>query len=181
MESVGTVLQVGDGIARVYGLEFVMAGELVEFPGGVFGMALNLEEDSVGAIILGEFGHIAEGDEVRTTGRIVQVLFPGAAARGEAVVTGSEPVPGTAWEACRDGLQAVAIVPAPGSADRGVTMGWHVATAVPARPTPTRNFRRCSSMGSPPAQRRVPAGSPPLCSVDAQPTTNERARHAAGR
>ena len=53
MESVGVVLQVGDGISRVYGLDKVMAGELVEFPGGIFGMALNLEEDSVGCVILG--------------------------------------------------------------------------------------------------------------------------------
>ena len=52
VESVGTVLQVGDGIARVYGLQNAMAGELIEFPGGVFGMALNLEEDSVGCVIL---------------------------------------------------------------------------------------------------------------------------------
>ena len=54
MESVGTVLQVGDGIARIYGLEDAMAGELVEFPGGVMGMLFNLEEDNVGAILFGE-------------------------------------------------------------------------------------------------------------------------------
>src|ERR687887_140531 len=71
--NVGTVVEVGDGIARVYGLSQAMASELLEFPGGTLGVALNLEEDSVGAIILGEYGHIAEGDEVRTTGRIVQV------------------------------------------------------------------------------------------------------------
>src|SRR3954463_14949433 len=73
MESVGTVLQVGDGIARVYGLENVMAGELVEFPGSIMGMALNLEEDSVGVVIFGEDRAIKEGDQVRCTGRIVQV------------------------------------------------------------------------------------------------------------
>ncbi|MBI2901955.1 MAG: F0F1 ATP synthase subunit alpha, partial [Planctomycetes bacterium] len=73
MESVGVVLQVGDGIARVYGLEKVMAGELVEFPGGVFGMALNLEEDSVGCVILGEDRGIKEGDVAKCTGRIVEV------------------------------------------------------------------------------------------------------------
>src|SRR5262245_54661980 len=61
MESVGVVLQVGDGIARVYGLDQVQAGELVEFPGGVFGMALNLEEDSVGCVILGTDRGIKEG------------------------------------------------------------------------------------------------------------------------
>jgi F-type H+-transporting ATPase subunit alpha len=73
LESVGRVLQVGDGIARVYGLQNVMAGELVEFPGGVFGMALNLEEDSVGCVILGEDRHIKEGDVVKCTGRIAEV------------------------------------------------------------------------------------------------------------
>ena len=73
MESVGVVLQVGDGIARVYGLENVMAAELVEFPGGVFGMALNLEEDSVGCVILGEDRYIKEGDIAKCTGRIVEV------------------------------------------------------------------------------------------------------------
>jgi F-type H+-transporting ATPase subunit alpha len=73
LESVGTVLQVGDGIARVFGLEKVMAGELVEFPGGIMGMALNLEEDSVGVVVLGEDRGIKEGDQVRCTGRIVEV------------------------------------------------------------------------------------------------------------
>src|SRR5256885_2290140 len=73
MESVGVVLTVGDGIARVYGLENVMASELVEFPGGVYGMALNLEEDSVGCVILGEDRGIKEGDIAKCTGRIVEV------------------------------------------------------------------------------------------------------------
>jgi F-type H+-transporting ATPase subunit alpha len=73
MANVGTVIEVGDGIARVYGLSQAMSSELLEFPGGTLGIALNLEEDSVGAIILGEYGHIAEGAEVRTTGRIAQV------------------------------------------------------------------------------------------------------------
>ncbi len=73
MESVGVVLQVGDGIARIYGLEKVMAGELVEFPGGLYGMALNLEEDSVGCVILGEDRGIKEGDIAKCTGRIVEV------------------------------------------------------------------------------------------------------------
>jgi hypothetical protein len=63
----------GDGIARIHGLSNVMANELVEFPNGVMGLALNLEEDSVGAVILGDYTHIREGDEVRTTGRIVEV------------------------------------------------------------------------------------------------------------
>ncbi len=69
----GSVISVGDGIARVYGLENVMAGELIEFPGGVSGIALNLEEDQVGAVLLGEYSNIKEGDEVRRTGRIMSV------------------------------------------------------------------------------------------------------------
>ncbi|HHW13333.1 MAG TPA: F0F1 ATP synthase subunit alpha, partial [Firmicutes bacterium] len=70
---IGTVIMVGDGIARVYGLDEVMAGELVEFPNGVMGMALNLEEDNVGVVILGSDEGIKEGDMVKRTGRITQV------------------------------------------------------------------------------------------------------------
>jgi F-type H+/Na+-transporting ATPase subunit alpha len=69
----GRVVSVGDGIAQIFGLTGVMAQELIEFPGEVFGMALNLEEDQVRAVIMGPYEHIQEGDEVRTTGRIVQV------------------------------------------------------------------------------------------------------------
>ncbi|MFM8583191.1 MAG: F0F1 ATP synthase subunit alpha, partial [Planctomycetaceae bacterium] len=70
---VGRVLEVGDGIARVYGLAGAMAGEMVEFPGGVRGQVFNLEENSVGVIILGDYLKIAEGDEVRTTGKLLSV------------------------------------------------------------------------------------------------------------
>ncbi len=73
VSGVGTVIQVGDGIARVYGLEDAMANELLEFPEGVLGMALNLEEDNIGCVILGPFTHIREGDTVKRTGRIVSV------------------------------------------------------------------------------------------------------------
>ncbi len=66
----GTVLSLSDGIARIHGLADVMQGEMIEFPGKTYGLALNLERDSVGAVILGEYGHIREGDTVRTTGRI---------------------------------------------------------------------------------------------------------------
>ncbi|MCA9474527.1 MAG: F0F1 ATP synthase subunit alpha, partial [Nitrospira sp.] len=69
----GYVIQVGDNIAKVYGLEGAMAGELLEFPGGIFGVALNLEEDSVGAVLLGEDTAIREGDPVKRTGRIAEV------------------------------------------------------------------------------------------------------------
>ena len=70
---VGEVIQVGDGIARIYGLENVMSSELVEFPNGVFGMALNLEEDNVGCILFGDTRLVKEGDEARRTGRVVEV------------------------------------------------------------------------------------------------------------
>lgn len=69
----GTVIQVGDGIARIYGLDDCMAGELLEFPGDIYGMALNLEEDNVGTVILGPDNEIKEGDIVKPTGRIVEV------------------------------------------------------------------------------------------------------------
>ena len=70
---VGTVIQVADGIARIHGLEKAMQGELLEFPGDVFGMVLNLEEDNVGAVLLGDHKSINEGDLVKTTGRVVEV------------------------------------------------------------------------------------------------------------
>jgi F-type H+-transporting ATPase subunit alpha len=69
----GTVVSVTDGICRVHGLADVMQGEMLEFPGNTFGMALNLERDSVGAVVLGEYRHISEGDTVKTTGRILEV------------------------------------------------------------------------------------------------------------
>ncbi|HEY6118662.1 MAG TPA: F0F1 ATP synthase subunit alpha, partial [Pyrinomonadaceae bacterium] len=70
---VGTVIKVGDGIAEVHGLEKVMAGELLEFPHEVRGLALNLEEDKVGVVLFGNFQEIKEGDLVKRTGRIMQV------------------------------------------------------------------------------------------------------------
>jgi F-type H+-transporting ATPase subunit alpha len=73
VREVGTVIEVGDGIARVYGLSGIMSGEMVEFPNGVVGLAFNLEENSVGVIILGDFLEIQEGDEVRALGRLLSV------------------------------------------------------------------------------------------------------------
>src|SRR3954465_12370886 len=70
---VGTVISIGDGIARVHGIERAMAGEMIEFPHNTFGIALNLEEDSVGAVLLGDFTAIKEGDQVKRTGRIISV------------------------------------------------------------------------------------------------------------
>src|SRR5580692_7286845 len=80
VDEVGTVISVGDGIARIYGLEKVMAGEMLEFPHDVFGIALNLEEDQVGAVLLGEYTAIQEGDTVKRTGKIM------SAPVGEALV-----------------------------------------------------------------------------------------------
>ena len=84
MRSVGTVVEVGDGIAQVYGLEGALASELLEFPGGVMGMALNLEEETVGVVILGDYTTIKEGDQVKTTGRVIEVPV-GAALIGRVV------------------------------------------------------------------------------------------------
>src|SRR5438093_6829441 len=71
--NVGTVIEVHDGVARVYGLGNALSGELLEFPGGLYGLALNLEEDTVGAVLLGDETGIKEGDEVRSTGRVADV------------------------------------------------------------------------------------------------------------
>src|SRR5947207_15446581 len=73
VDEVGTVITLGDGIARVHGLEKVMAGELLAFPHGLSGIAMNLEEDQVGVVLLGEYTEIKEGDEVKRTGRIMSV------------------------------------------------------------------------------------------------------------
>ena len=89
----GSVISVGDGIARIYGLERVMAGEMVEFPHGVTGIALNLEEDQVGTVLLGEYQEIKEGDEVRRTGKIMSVPV-GEAMVGRVVNALGQPIDG---------------------------------------------------------------------------------------
>jgi F-type H+-transporting ATPase subunit alpha len=89
----GYVIQVGDGIAKVYGLEGAMAGELLEFPGDVFGVALNLEEDSVGAVLMGSDTGIKEGDQVKRTGRIAEVPV-GEALVGRVVDAMGQPIDG---------------------------------------------------------------------------------------
>ena len=89
----GSVISVGDGIARLYGLENVMAGELIEFAGGVSGIALNLEEDSVGAVMLGDYTNIKEGNEVKRTGRIMSVPV-GEAMIGRVVDALGNPIDG---------------------------------------------------------------------------------------
>src|SRR5512136_924294 len=89
----GTIISIGDGIARIHGLDKAMAGELLEFPGGVAGMCLNLEEDNVGAAILGDFEDIKEGDTVKRTGRIVEVPV-GEALIGRVVNAIGQPIDG---------------------------------------------------------------------------------------
>lgn len=90
---VGTVIQVADGIARIHGLENAMQGELLEFPGEVYGMVLNLEEDNVGAVLLGDARSINEGDTVKTTGRVVEVPV-GDAMSGRVVNALGQPIDG---------------------------------------------------------------------------------------
>ncbi len=90
---VGTVIQVMDGIARIYGLEKAMSGELLEFSNGVYGMAMNLEEDNIGCVILGPFTGIKEGDQVKRTGRIVEVPV-GEALIGRVVNVLGQPIDG---------------------------------------------------------------------------------------
>ena len=90
---VGTVIQVADGIARIHGLENAMQGELLEFPGEVYGMVLNLEEDNVGAVLLGSQHNINEGDTVKTTGRVVEVPV-GNALLGRVVNALGQPIDG---------------------------------------------------------------------------------------
>ena len=90
---VGTVIQVADGIARVHGLESAMQGELLEFPGEVYGMVMNLEEDNVGAVLLGNQKSISEGDIVKRTGRVVEVPV-GDAMLGRVVNALGQPIDG---------------------------------------------------------------------------------------
>ena len=93
VSDVGTVIQVADGIARIHGLEKAMQGELLEFPGEVYGMVLNLEEDNVGAVLLGDSRNINEGDTVKTTGRVVEVPV-GDALTGRVVNALGQPIDG---------------------------------------------------------------------------------------
>ena len=93
VSEVGTVIQVADGIARIHGLEKAMQGELLEFPGEVYGMVMNLEEDNVGAVLLGNQKNISEGDTVKTTGRVVEVPV-GDAMLGRVVNSLGQPIDG---------------------------------------------------------------------------------------
>src|SRR5579864_8745884 len=91
VDEVGTVITLGDGIARVYGLEKVMAGEMLAFPHDVAGIAMNLEEDQLGVVLMGEYTEIEEGDEVKRTGRIMSVPV-GDALIGRVVNSLGEPI-----------------------------------------------------------------------------------------
>jgi F-type H+/Na+-transporting ATPase subunit alpha len=93
VSEVGTIIAMGDGIARIHGLEKVMAGELIQFPHGVSGLAMNLDEDQVGAVLLGEYTQLREGDEVKRTGRIMSVPV-GEALIGRVVDALGQPVDG---------------------------------------------------------------------------------------
>jgi F-type H+-transporting ATPase subunit alpha len=112
---VGTVVSIGDGIARVHGVERAMAGEMLEFPHGVFGIALNLEEDSVGTVLLGEYTEIKEGDQVKRTGRIISVPV-GEEMLGRVVNALGQPVDGKGPIATRNFAPIERI--APGVVDR---------------------------------------------------------------
>ena len=115
VSEVGTVVKVGDGIAKVYGLDNAMSSELLEFPNEVFGMALNLEEDSVGAVLFGEDTLIKEGDLVKRTGRIMEVPV-GEALRGRAVNAIGQPIDGKGPIETKESRQVDVV--APGIIDR---------------------------------------------------------------
>src|SRR3954454_25245504 len=89
----GTVISVTDGICRIHGLADVMQGEMLEFPGNTFGLALNLERDSVGSVVLGTYEHISEGDTVKATGRVLEVPV-GPELIGRVVTSPGQPIDG---------------------------------------------------------------------------------------
>jgi F-type H+-transporting ATPase subunit alpha len=115
VSEVGNVISVGDGIARVYGLEKAMAGELLEFPHGVMGLALNLEESQVGVVLLGDYTEIREGDQVRRTGRIMEVPV-GEALVGRVVNALAQPIDGKGPIVTKDRASVERL--APGVIDR---------------------------------------------------------------
>src|SRR5580765_678188 len=112
---VGSIISIGDGIARIHGVDNAMAGEMLEFPHGVFGIALNLEEESVGAVLLGEFKEIKEGDLVKRTGRIISVPV-GEALLGRVVNALGQPIDGKGPVASSQSLPIERL--APGVVDR---------------------------------------------------------------
>jgi len=115
VDEVGTIISLGDGIARVHGLDKVMAGELLEFPHNVAGIAMNLEEDQVGAVLMGEYTEIKEGDQVKRTGRIMSVPV-GQAMVGRVVNSLGQPIDGKGPIATKEFIPVERI--APGVIDR---------------------------------------------------------------
>src|SRR5213592_1673209 len=115
VSEVGSIISIGDGIARVHGVENAMAGEMLEFPHGVYGIALNLEDESVGAVLLGEFKEIKEGDVVKRTGRIISVPV-GEELLGRVVNALGQPIDGKGPIAAKTFMPIERI--APGVVDR---------------------------------------------------------------
>jgi F-type H+-transporting ATPase subunit alpha len=120
---VGTVVSLTDGIVRIYGLSNVAYGEMLEFPGNTFGLALNLEQDSVGAVVLGEYKHISEGDTVKTTGRILEVPV-GEQLLGRVVNSLGQPIDG------KGPVEAKQFEPIEKVAPGGTSRPWKLAEAV---------------------------------------------------
>ena len=118
VSGVGTIVEVGDGIAQVYGLSGALAQELLDFGNGIMGMAFNLEEETVGALILGDYTSLKEGDQVKTTGRIVEVPV-GDALIGRVVNPLGEPIDGKGpIETDQDAVPSSASPPASSCASR---------------------------------------------------------------
>ena len=135
--NVGTVVAVTDGICRIHGLADVQYGEMIEFPGNIFGLALNLEQDSVGAVVLGDYKHISEGDTVKTTGRILEVPV-GRELLGRVVDSLGNPIDGKGPindASCSSPIEKVA----PGVIDRASP------SASRCRPASRRSTRWCRS------------------------------------
>ena len=128
---IGTVVEAADGVARVHGLSGVRYSELLQFPGDIFGLALNLEEDSVGAVILGDYLKIKEGDEVRSTGRIIEVPV-GEAMKGRVVDSLGRPVDGKGAISTSESYPVEKIAPGVGarqSVDQPVQFGLKIVDA----------------------------------------------------
>ena len=129
---IGTVVEAADGVARVHGLSGVRYSELIQFPGDIFGLALNLEEDSVGAVILGDYLKIKEGDEVRSTGRIIEVPV-GEAMKGRVVDSLGHPVDGKGAISTSESYPVEKIAPGVGarqSVDQPVQFGLKIVDAM---------------------------------------------------
>src|SRR5258708_833953 len=110
VDEVGTIISLGDGIARIYGLDKIMAGELIDFGHGITGLAMNLEEDQVGAVLMGDYTEIKEGDQVRRTGRIMAVPV-GEAMIGRVVNSLGEPIDDRGPVATKDYIPVERIAP----------------------------------------------------------------------